>query len=162
MPTAQTGAPPTESEKDSISTTEKSGDQSVDVVAVDPARVAMFWQASREFILPAFERFPGEANEANVVEALLSGRMLLWVAWKDAVIGGCLTEVFVYDGGLRVLRIVALGGIKFETWRETLDELLTEFGRLWRCERVEFYGRKGWEKRLPNYEISKIMMVRSL
>ncbi len=96
----------------------------------------------------------------EILRLLSSGNMLLWAAWDgDKVVGGALTQVINY-ADFNAVRLVALGGDDFEGWRETLDTLLDDFAKLWDCKRVEFFGRKGWERRMDNYKLDKIMMVR--
>lgn len=112
--------------------------------------------------MPAFERFPGEVSEDEIIRCLQAGSMVLWVAWEDEVIGGALTEIVNYSGGVSAVRVVGVGGLRFEAWRERLDEVLEKFARVWGCDRLEMYGRKGWERRLPNWNVNRIMMIREV
>jgi len=134
---------------------------SLDVIAIPAYKASIYWAQTKEFVWPAFELFPGEVDSAEILKNLLSGKMLLWVAWEDEVIGGALTEVYNY-AEFSAVRVLALGGNDFESWQETLDTLLSDFAKLWNCKRIEFYGRKGWERRLPNYTLDKIMLVRDV
>lgn len=135
------------------------GSPTPEVIAIPAHKAMIYWAQAKEFIWPAFEEYPGEMAPEDVLKRLLEGRMLLWIAWEDRVIGGVLTDIFDY-ADFKAVRLIALGGERFEDWREPLDILLDDFAKLWNCRRIEFYGRKGWAKRLPNYKLDKIMMVR--
>ena len=129
------------------------------VVALPSNRVTGYWPHVREFIWPAFERFPGEVDEAGLLERLLTGDAQLWVVWDDGLLGGAITSITNY-AEFKAVRLVALGGERFEDWREEMDRLLDKFCEVHGCSRIEFYGRIGWSKRLPNYRINRIMMSR--
>ena len=152
------GIPPTESEKDSTSTTETSGGHSVDVIAIPANRVTVYWPHAREHVMRAFDRYPGEMSEGDLITRLLAGEMLLWVASSDKIVGGAITEICNYSD-FSAVRIVALGGINIT---DEFLPLLKRFADVWNCRRVEFYGRKGWERKAPDFKVDKIMMILEL
>jgi len=129
------------------------------VVVIPANRAAIYWAQVKPLIWPAFEQFPGEVSSPEVLQNLLSGKMQLWIAFRDKVLGGAITQVVPW-AEFNSVRIVALGGEDFEDWREPLDDLFTEFAKVWDCDRVTFHGRKGWERRLPNYDLHRIEMFR--
>jgi len=91
---------------------------------------------------------------------LVSGRFLLWVAWDGVPVGAAITQIADYES-FKALRIVALGGEHFR-WKEEADRVFDVFCHFHGLKRVEFYGRKGWLKRLPNYTLNRIMMTRDI
>lgn len=72
--------------------------------------------------------------------------------------GAFITEVASY-ADFAAVRIVALGADEF-TFLPGLDRAMDLFRKVHNLKRVEFYGRRGWEKKLPNYKLNRIMMVR--
>lgn len=114
--------------------------------------------------MAAFDQFPGEDTEPEIMRKLLDGRSQLWIAWDDEageVIGGALTCIYEY-ARFKALQITALGGRRFEDWRQAIDDTFTAFASVHGAQRVEFHGRRGWERRLPNYGVHRIMMTRDL
>ena len=133
----------------------------VDVIAIPANRSLAYWPHVREHILKAFSRFPGEVSEEKIIQNLSEGLYTLWVAWKDGPIGGLLTQIIEYSE-FDSCRIVALGGKDFEDWREETDRVLDLYCKFHGLKRVEFAGRKGWLRRLKNYELNRIVMVRNV
>ena len=84
--------------------------------------------------------------------------MLLWATHSEQFIGGAITEICNYST-FKAVRIVALGGLKFESWHEPAMDAFRRYANVWDCSRIEFYGRRGWEKKLPEFDLDKIMMV---
>ncbi len=155
-----------EVEKDSTASTSQehgasSDEGPVDVIAIPANRALVYWPHVKPFLEAAFTQFPGEADETSVLRNLAVGRWVLWVAWDGHPVGGFITELETYIN-FGAVRIVALGGKDFESWRIETDKVLDKFARFHGCSRIEFYGRKGWERRLPNYTVNRIMMVRQV
>lgn len=138
------------------------GSTSVETVFIPANRALAYWPYAKEYLLKAYEQFPGEVAEDEIIAALATGNMQLVVAWDgENVIGAAVTKVAVY-AEFQAVVVCALGGTRFEDWRESLDTVLEKFGRFHDCSRIEFHGRRGWERRLPNYKIHRIMMSRSI
>jgi len=157
--TVHSGTP--ESVEDSTGTETEPGFPTVDVVALPSNRALIYWPYAKGFILDAFDQFPGEINEKEVIKNLSTGTWQLWVAWNGECVGAAVTCIFNYSD-FKAVQIIALGAHNFEDWREEMDRLLDKFGEMHECKRVEFYGRPGWSKRLKNYSFYRIMMVRDV
>lgn len=157
--TEATGTPVVE--KESTSTTSPASGPSCDVVFIPAARALAYWPFIREHLWKAYERFPGEITEGAVLQRLVDGRSQLVVVYRDGFIGAALTQIEQY-AEFDALVVAALGGDDFEAWREELDRVLEKFARFHNCTRIEFHGRRGWEKRLPNYKVYRVMMMRTL
>jgi len=133
----------------------------VDVIAIPANRSLAYWPHVREHILKAFSRFPGEVSEEKIIQNLSEGLYTLWVAWRDGPIGGLLTQIIEYSE-FDSCRIVALGGKDFESWRNEMDRVLDVYCKLHGLTRIEFAGRRGWLKRVNNYKLNRVFMVRNV
>lgn len=155
--TAPSGIP--EAEKGSIATASlEPGRSSVDIVAIPKDRLAAYWPHAKRFIEPAFG--PGEYSEQDTARKLLDGDWQLWVAAKEAFVGAFLTEIVRYPG-FGAIRIVALGADDFD-WIPDFDRMIDLFAKHHGCQRIEFFGRRGWERRLKHYRFERIMMSRQV
>lgn len=139
----------------------EAGSSSAEIVAIPIDRVPIYWPHVRQWILAAFDQFPGEGSEAEALRKLSEGTWLLWVAWDDEPIGALVTEIIVYSEFM-ALRIQALGGKRFLDWRDSGTAMLEKFCRHHGIKRLEFAGRKGWLRRLPGFEMNRIAMVRNV
>jgi hypothetical protein len=146
-------------EKDSISTKPTPGPSSVDVVAIPANRALIYWNQAKRHIWPAIDT--GEISPEKVIQNLAKGDMQLWIAWDDGVIGGAITEIVRY-WKITSLRVIGLGGERFEDWHHPIDQLFEAFGKRYDCSRIELYGRKGWLRKLPNYQQTRIVMSRQI
>lgn len=98
----------------------------------------------------------------TLLHKLAVGEGTLWVAYDNGrFVGGAITQIYDHCG-FRAIQLVALGGVEFERWHDEMNKWLTVYGKLHGAKRIEFYGRRGWEKILPEYKLNRIMMVREL
>lgn len=131
-------------------------------MAVPAARAARFWPYAEPYLEDVAARFPGEMDLDKVRAELASGHTQLWVAWDDRVIGAALTQIIAYPE-FSAVRILALGGEDFcERWRDTCVAWFERYAEHHGCNRLEFYGRRGWQRRLPGWEVNRIMMTRDV
>jgi len=139
-----------------------SGEKQIDVVAIPADRVGAYWPSVAEFVWPAFEHFPGEMDLPTLLRRLSIGEGTLWVAFGDGrFFGGCITQLYDYPA-FRAVQIVGLGGVEFSRWHAEMNVWLDRYAKLHGATRLEFYGRRGWEKMLPEFKVNRIMMVREL
>lgn len=132
-----------------------------DVIAIPANRSLAYWPHVRGHIMKAFDKFPGEISEERVMNNLRDGLFTLWVAWDEGPIGALITQQLEYlEFG--ALRIVALGGERFESWRNEMDRVLDVYCKLHGLTRIEFAGRRGWLKRVNNYKLNRVIMVRNV
>lgn len=101
---------------------------------------------------PAFDRY-GLHDAATWIERCRDGQAQLWAhgaLWA-------ITEVHDFASG-RICHIVAMAG-------EFNHALLTEI-EAWAkrngCQKLHFTGRKGWERRLPEYQHIAIVMQKEI
>lgn len=122
------------------------------LLAIEPNRVESAWPLAEPWLALALERTE-KLDLPTVLWACQQGDAQLWVAW-DVVgresLGALVTELADHPTGLRVARVLCLGGARFEEWAFRI-RVLEEWARAEGCRALELVGRKGWGRVFPDY-----------
>ena len=135
---------------------------SVELICVDPARVAEFWPHVRVMILCAIKRC-GLSDCADIEASILGGGSLLWIAWNGSVIeAAASTRISTIDGG-KVCTLVACGGGDRRRWMPMLRKLEI-YAKANGCRCVRILGREGWRRVLADqdYCVTNVVLEKSL
>lgn len=127
------------------------------VSIVSSENVEGLWHLVAGFLQIAVDKAYGELTLADAKAACLSGDMQLWVVFTQeaAFLGAAVTQVVEYPQ-LRAMRIVLLGGKKFDEWKALLDATLAEAARKIGCNRMEAFGRTGFVRSLQGVGYVKL------
>ena len=60
----------------------------------------------------------------------------------------------------RVLVVVLAGGDLNEI--KSMENKLTEYGRVLGCTEMQIFGRKGWERALPHFNSRNIILTKEI
>lgn len=133
---------------------------SVELVCIDPARVAEFWPHVRSMILGAIMR-TGLSHTRDVEESILTGGSLLWIAWDGrAIDAAAATEIVETDAG-KVCVLVAVGGKNMHRWFPMLKKLEI-YAKAEGCSCLRIFGRRGWVRLLKNYAVEHVVLEKRL
>jgi hypothetical protein len=152
------------------------------LVCVPPDEAARAWPHVRALILAAMKR-GGLSSYGPVEDAVLRGDALLWLAWEqksdvgDQRIGfRSLTSVIRHPTSRiaaaavtelhqtewrKVCVLVACGGARMGDWIGLLDGI-EAYARAAGCEAMRLMGREGWQRLLPRYRRTGIVLERTL
>lgn len=110
------------------------------------------WQHSAPFLVDALD---GSMAIGHVYEACKDGRARLWPLERSAVV----TELLEYPN-LLACRVWLAGGDLYEirSYLPALDNYARSMG----CERIEVDGRRGWQKVLDGYELTRVVLTKEL
>lgn len=122
-------------------------------------RVDGAWSLAGHLLRPAMERC-GEMPAADLFRALMEGRFVLWLAASERVEAAAVTEIAETTAG-RVLCIVACGGADRRRWLHFVRNL-EEYGRQRGCVLSRIYGRRGWQRALPEYRPQRVIIEKAL
>lgn len=117
------------------------------------------WSDARAFILPALAR-SRDFTEMDVIEALANAEANLWIGEDDAVRCAVVTRVHNTARG-RVCEIWLMGGRDRSLWLHFIDEI-EGMARANGCVAMEIVGRPGWERVLPDYRRSAVIIEKVL
>ena len=117
-----------------------------------PVDIEKAWVFVYPLLQEAVERSLGRDTESALKQMLIDGHYQLWMAGEPGRLSACCaTRVAEYPSGKKVLNIVALGGKQFEQWAQELLDTLKKFSLENKCTSIEFVGRRGWMRKLPEY-----------
>ncbi|MGY2052413.1 hypothetical protein [Methylobacterium sp. JK268] len=120
--------------------------------AVAAPDVPGVWPRVRPWLAAACARPGCDLAPADLLSAILARRALLVLigpAEGEPVAAGVSQVREAPDGG-RTAWVLAVGGAGARAWRHTLA-LLEDGARAKGCARLEFVGRPGWRRLLPDY-----------
>lgn len=109
------------------------------------------WDRCAPYLEPALDGCSLE----DVHAAIRDGRARLWPLERSAAV----TEILRYPR-LRALRVWLAGGDLDELRRNmgTLDA----YARACGCDRIEVDARKGWQRVLTDYEMTRVVLTKEL
>ena len=116
---------------------------------------ADWWHWVRDLLLPAINR-AGEYTEEQVREQLATKDAQLWVAVEDVIELAVVTRISVRARG-SVCEIWLLGGKSPDRWMHFLD-VIEQAARERGCAGMEVVGRAGWERMLPDYRRTAVVL----
>lgn len=121
------------------------------VRGVPAAAIDHLWKHAEAFVKRALDHANGEFTHDDIREFCEDSLMQLWLVLDEdkRVIAAASTEIINYRQK-RVLRVVTLGGKKFEEWAVDLRDTLEDFAGRQGCHGLECYARKGFVNKLKN------------
>lgn len=127
-----------------------------ELVCVPPEMNGKMWPLVKDLIRSAIEK-TGLSRFENIERDILNGGQLLWIVWNGSKIEAAASTAIEGDA----LVIVACGGSQLENWIGVTAKI-EEYAKSIGCQRVRIYGRKGWEKVLPEYRSRFVILERPL
>ena len=116
---------------------------------IEPIAVDSYWPIVADTIGRALDE---ELTTEDVYEKLKMKTMaLITVSLRGEIVAACVCEQVNYPR-IRALRVVALGGHRMKEWLSELSDFLDDWARDSDCDRIEQMGRKGWKRKLTEYD----------
>jgi hypothetical protein len=127
-------------------------------LAVPPAMVAQLPQQVWHYVDSAVE-LPSE-----VQFDVFTGKSVLWIAVDDQqnVFGAAVTQIEEETATRERLLVIIAYGSDDHDKAGRLMSTLDDYGRAEGCSRVRIYGRPGWKRRLPGFEVKAVIMDKVL
>jgi hypothetical protein len=130
------------------------------LICIDPARIDEFWPYVAPLIKGAMVR--GAITDfAEVEAAVLTGRVLVWIAWNGTAIKAAAVTQLSTVHGERFCTIVACGGRDRSEWLPLLAGL-ERYAKSENCQAMRTFGRRGWERLLPDYRPARVLLQKEL
>lgn len=91
----------------------------------------------------------------DIRRSVASGTRQLWL--REPGYGlAVVTEIVMYPAGRRLTIFAAAGELE-DGWQALLGNL-EGWAREHGCKGVDIYGRKGWERLLPDYRLQQVVL----
>jgi hypothetical protein len=138
------------------------------LVCVPPGEVGRAWPHVRPLILAAMKR-GGLSSFRPVEDAVSRGDALLWLAWDGSRIAAAAVTELQQTEWRKVCVLVGCGacprprpgGAGMDKWIRLLDGI-EAYARAAGCEAMRLMGRGGWQRLLPRYRRTGIVLERTL
>ena len=121
-----------------------------------------YWPLAEPAIARAVARSDGRYAVADVFAALRAGEMQLWISLAeiddraDAIEAVCVTEIVSYPREKRC-GIVFCAGKDRKNWLHHLAGIET-WAKAQGCAAFELQGRPGWERALPDWRKTHVIL----
>jgi hypothetical protein len=132
----------------------------VELICVDPSRVAEFWLHVSPLLKAACNRTKLNAF-ADIEADILSGRSLLWLAWNGRTVESAAATILINSQIGKVCIITVCAGSDMKRWLPLIDQI-ENYARAEGCKRVRIYGRKGWLHMLDGFEEKHVIMDKEM
>lgn len=116
---------------------------------VATADLPQVWPVVEPWLARACAR-PGSDIEAADLRGLCDAGSATLVLIGPGPVAAGVVQVAEHHDGRRFAAILAVGGARARAWRHTLAEIEAGARRLG-CTTVEWIGRRGWARLLPDY-----------
>lgn len=131
----------------------------MELVCVDPARVAEVWPHAKDKIRTAIEATKLSAFE-DIESDILKGDQLLWIAWDGKEICAAATTQITKPMS-KICTLTACSGYDRDRWLP-LFEQIEKYAADEGCSSMRIFGRKGWERVLTGYKSNYVVLEKSL
>lgn len=97
----------------------------------------------------------------DLTHKFAEGQLQLWsIADGDTLLAICITSIEIFPR-TKICNIHAICGKAMTRWIGLIAEI-----EIWArdndCTQVQIFGRKGWERMLPQYDNAKVVLVKKL
>jgi hypothetical protein len=134
------------------------------LTGVRSEKIGGLWPRIRPFVDRALSHAGGRYAPADVLAALLRAQMQLWVAiggdGDDGIEAVLVTEIIDYPRRRRCNLFLSAGNA-LEACLEHLPTIET-WARAQGCDAIEASGRPGWERVLPGFRRTHVMLEKDL
>lgn len=121
------------------------------------------WNRTQPFIEKLLARGWGENSVETIYFGLADGSAQLWHIVDDdlSLVGVWLTQIYSEPTGIKVCNWLGCAGERMDEWlhlRADIENWAREQG----AEAAKIVGRKGWERKLPDYKPAYVEYVKEL
>lgn len=130
------------------------------LLCIPPDKVRAIWPR----ILPMVEAAYLAVDEfapPDLLDWLVAGKGLLWIAVLDGSVVAALTTSLVKKPSGLACRMVSCGGSDMDRWLDRESQIV-EYARGEGCVKVTAEGRLGWSRILPGYEATRVFLEKVL
>ena len=128
---------------------------------VPPQDAGMIWKQVEPLLMKGMKYDDHSHSGKDLYDAVLEKKMQLWISWNGYVESAILTQLIDYPN-FRVCRWFLAGGKNLHAWLDEMTHQVETWAVANEVKRIELVGRKGWIKKLKDYEEKHIVMTKEL
>lgn len=129
--------------------------------AIHPTLLEKAWPVLEPLIARVC-RYGGEWQPSTVLLKCMNQSAQLWAVWDESrPVAAAVTEIFDKDLR-RDCNIWLCAGSYSDQARDCLLREIEDWARSIGCERIQLVGRRGWEKKLPAYRRTRVILEKRL
>lgn len=126
-------------------------DSPFSIVSVPLDRLDEVWALAEPLILPAAALSSGRYSLEDYHREIAAGESELWLVMRGSVIYAAAICAVVAYPRMKTLLVKICGGHGLNDWAADLDAALVDAARRLGFKKIEWFGRKGWERFAENY-----------
>lgn len=121
------------------------------MVSVIPTEhVLNVWPQVVGYIEDALVYTYGRYEAEDILEQLIDGNQLLWIAFEGSKIKGVVVTRFIYYPRKKYLGCPIVSGDEFDTWKLPMLDTLQMWASDNGCEGLEATARLGWARKFKS------------
>jgi len=130
------------------------------LICIDPAQVHQFWPYAAPFIKAAMAR--GRLGDFDgIAGSVQANRALLWIVWDGMRIKAAVVTELTSANREKFCTIVACGGEDSGEWLPLISGL-EKYAKAEGCKAMRIWGRKGWQRVLPDYKAASVLLEKEI
>jgi len=122
-----------------------------DFYGIDATQLPDVWPDVSKYIQDALDHSNGGFDLRDIFSGLTEGGMQLWVYQPDKIRGAVVTTIVDYPR-IRSCILMLCAGENLKEWIGNMD-ILKSWAQAHGCNKMELYGRKGWSKHFPDWQV---------
>lgn len=128
-----------------------------DLIGVPAPQVLEVWSEVRPWVVQALKRGYGRYLDSDILEAILSRNMQLWIAREgDGLLAVCVTEIIRYPRK-SFARVMIGTGRERQKWQDFVS-IIEDWAKAQGCAGLEMQARCGWERIHTGYKKSHVFL----
>jgi hypothetical protein len=133
-----------------------------ELVYIPPHIFPDAWPAIEPLVPTIIDRSGGRVSVMTLIQEVAAGTQHVWTVWDGnevrALVGA---EVGFAPTGLKLCTINFAAGRDSHEWIHLLSEVETWAVSIG-CQKLEMWARKGWQRKLPDYRMTHILLEKDL
>lgn len=133
----------------------------IEVAMIPNEGVDKIWPKAEPLIAKSLAYMPGRYETVDFYADILSGAKALWIAFESdtsEIKAAWMTSIRKLPLST-VLSVEWLGGDDLEGWADKAFEVMEDYGRTTKCNRIEAIGRAGWSLHAKKHGMEKCAVV---
>lgn len=122
--------------------------------------IESIWHELEPLIRKVLKKHEEDYTIESIRDSLVKKEVQLWTSYNGQLEAFILTHIVIYPNH-KICEIFMCGGANLHNWLRFMSNI-EDWAREMGCKYVRFQGRVGWERKLPNFKKTKIVMQRAL